>query len=199
MVSPSEKWDRIYAQQTTEQPETASVLREHTFLLPPRGTALDLACGLGANAMLLAHAGLNTEAWDISPVALQRLQQRADTEGMALRTRCLDIQPAYFVSESFDAIVVSRFLDRSLCPAIVEALKPGGLLFYQTYTREKIAAQGPTNPAYLLGENELLRLFSALRIVFYCEHGMIGEFAQGLRNEAQLIGQKRPTLEIAYD
>jgi SAM-dependent methyltransferase len=199
MASPSEKWDGIYAQCAAALPEAAEVLRGHAFLLPPSGAALDLACGLGGNALLLARAGLLTEAWDISAVALNKLQQRAAAERLAIRTRCADIRPGCFAPGSFDVIAVSRFLDRALCPAIIAALKPDGLLFYQTYTREKTAAHGPQNPAYLLAENELLQLFSALRIVFYCEHGMIGDLAQGLRNEAQLIGQKRPTPETRYD
>lgn len=191
-MSPSKKWDTIYRQDSATQPEAAAILCGHIFLLPPHGTALDLACGLGGNALLLAGAGLTTEAWDISSVALEKLQQRANAEGLAIRTRCIDIQPDCLKPQSFDVIAVSRFLDRALCPAIISALKPGGLLFYQTFTREKTAQIGPNNPDYLLAENELLQLFSALRIVFYCEHGMIGDLAQGLRNEAQLIGQKAP-------
>jgi SAM-dependent methyltransferase len=199
MASPSEKWDGIYAQRAAAQTEAAEVLYDHAFLLPPAGSALDLACGLGGNTLLLARSGLTTEAWDISAVALNKLQQRAAAEGLPIQTRCVDIQPDCFAFEGFDVIAISRFLDRAICPAIIDALKPGGLLFYQTYTREKTAAHGPQNPVYLLAENELLQLFSALRIVFYREHGMIGDLAQGLRNEAQLIGQKRPTLETPHD
>lgn len=199
MVSPSEKWNGIYARHDAAPPEAAAVLRENAFLLPTRGSALDVACGLGGNALLLARAGLAAEAWDISAIALQKLRQCADAQGLTVKTRCVDLHPASFAPASFDVIVVSRFLDRTLCGGIIDALNPGGLLFYQTYTREKTAAQGPTNPGYLLAENELLQLFSALRIVFYREHGMIGNIAQGFRNEAQLIGQKRSTLETHYD
>lgn len=198
-MSPSNKWNTIYRQDSATQSEAAAVLRGHIFLLPTYGTALDLACGLGGNALLLAGTGLTTGAWDISSVALEKLQQQANTEDLTIRTRCVDIQPNSFEPQSFDVIVVSRFLDRALCPAIVSALKPGGLLFYQTFTREKTDQIGPNNPDYLLAENELLQLFSALRIVFYCEHGMIGDLAQGLRNEAQFIGQKRPISETQHD
>jgi len=38
---------------------------------------LDLACGLGANALRLAELGLKTEAWDLSPVAVERLNAEA--------------------------------------------------------------------------------------------------------------------------
>jgi tellurite methyltransferase len=65
------------------------------------------------------------------------------------------------------------------------------LVFYQTFTREKSADCGPSNPAYLLEENELLRLFSGLRILAYREEGNVGDVAQGFRNEAMIVAQKR--------
>ena len=49
---------------------------------------------------------------------------------------------------SFDVIVVSHFLDRRLAPAIAWALRPGGLLFYQTFAREAVTDQGPSNPEF---------------------------------------------------
>ena len=86
---------------------------------------------------------------------------------------------------------MSRFLDRTLSDAIIGALKPDGLLFYQTFTREKTSRKPPNNPDYLLTENELLALFSPLRVIFYRENALIGELQRGLRNEAQFVGQKR--------
>jgi tellurite methyltransferase len=82
--------------------------------------------------------------------------------------------------DSFDVIVVCRFLDRNLCPAIAAALKPGGILFYQTFT------QGLSNPDYLLRNNELITLFSELDILEYHEpepdaHG---------KAEARLVARK---------
>ena len=96
-----------------------------------------------------------------------------------------------FTECSFDIIVVSRFLDRTLSDAIIGALKPDGLLFYQTFTREKTNPKPPNNPDYLLNENELLTLFSPLRVIFYRENALIGEHQRGLRNEAQFVGRKR--------
>ena len=74
---------------------------------------------------------------------------------------------------------------------MIESLKPGGLLFYQTYLREKLNPAGPRNPEYLLGDNELLSLFGALRVLFYREEGRVGDLTVGDRNEASFIGQKR--------
>lgn len=166
------------------------VLSDNLFLLPAAGTALDLACGLGANAMLLAQQGLTTQAWDISDVGLQRLQQHVEAQALTVKTCAGEIKAQSFSADSFDVIVISRFLDRSICDAIMGSLKLGGLLFYQTYTQQKTTEEGPRNPAYLLEENELLQMFSSLQLVFYRENASLGKTQQGLRNEAQFIGQK---------
>ena len=134
---------------------------------------------------------MTTEAWDISAIALRRLQQQADAHALPIKTFTREITPGSFTSSYFDVIVVSRFLDRSICNAIMESLKPNGLLFYQTYTRHKTSDLGPKKPRFLLAENELLQIFSPLTRVYYRENAGLGMIQQGLRNEAQFIGQKR--------
>lgn len=185
-----DKWDRIYRETGDAIPEPAPVLADNAHLLPAAGIAVDLACGLGGNALFLARQGLETHAWDISPEAIRRLNEYAQRLGVTLRTEIRDVVEHPPAEASCDVIVVSRFLERSLAPVINAALKPGGLLFYQTYTREKVAEIGPTNPAFLLDTNELLRLFSSLRLVFYREEGQIGDPARGSRNQAFFVGRK---------
>ena len=92
---------------------------------------------------------------------------------------------------SFDVIVVSRFLDRGLIPNIINALRDQGLVFYQTFIKEKQADIGPHNPDYLLDANELLELFKSLHIILYREEGKTGDMSRGFRNEAMLIARKR--------
>src|SRR4051794_3392305 len=41
------------------------------------GSALDLACGLGGNSLLLAKLGYQVQAMDISDVAISYLQEQA--------------------------------------------------------------------------------------------------------------------------
>ncbi len=183
------KWDACYSQNKTP-PEVAGILRENDFLLPETGTALDLACGLGANALFLAKRGLTVTALDISEVALQSVSAQAALEQLIIDTRVCDIQADTLPKQAYDVIIISRFLDRSLNNAIIEGLKPDGLLFYQTFTCEKTHVYGPKNPHYRLQPNELLKLFAPLRAVFYREYGLIGHSDYGLRNEAQFIGQK---------
>lgn len=183
------KWDNIYAD-CSQAPNASEVLSKHRYLLPAQGNALDLACGLGGNALLLAEQGLKVDAWDISPVALSGLRSQAEQGLLQIATRQVFVSPDNLPEGNYDVIVISRFLDRSLCNAIMAALKTEGLLFYQTFTRSKLDQQGPSNPDYLLDCNELLQLFSPLTLVYYQEDARIGDLRHGNRNEACYIGQK---------
>lgn len=185
-----QKWNARYAD-STSPPRIAPVLADYQHLLPSQGRALDLACGLGGNALALAAHGLETWAWDVSDVALSRLQAHAQQRGLVLHPEVRDVVAAPPAPASFDVIVVSRFLDRSLAPVLIEALRPEGLLFYQTFTLVTVGeAHGPTTAAYRLAPQELLTLFHGLQVVVYRDEGRIGDTTQGLRNEALLIAQK---------
>jgi hypothetical protein len=109
---------------------------------------------------------------------------------LSLRAEVRDIVAAPPIPNSFDMIVVSHFLDRSLAPVLIEALRPEGLLFYQTFTRTAVGDVGPRQPAYRLSDQELIQLFRSLSIVVYREEGRIEDLTRGLRNEAMLVGQK---------
>ncbi len=182
------KWDARYREAGAAM--ASEVLTENRHLLPASGEALDLACGLGGNALLLAQAGLRTRAWDISPLAIERLNAAASVAELPLSAEVRDVLAAPPSALSFDVIVVSRFLERDLCPALMAALRPGGLLFYQAFTRDKAVPGGPANPDFLLAENELLRLFDGLHLRVYREEGSIGNVQHGFRNEALLVAQK---------
>lgn len=183
------KWDARYAQADADAPRPALVLREHAHLLPTRGDALDLACGLGGNALFLAQQGLRVQAWDVSAVAIDRLRQCATEAELSAEVR--DVLVVLPAADSFDVIVVSYFLDRALFPHLIAALRLGGLLFYQTFIRDKVADKGPSNPEFLLAENELLQLAGDLQVLVYREEACVGDTRQGFRNEAMLVGRKR--------
>ena len=189
-ASDQTKWDDRYRERSVDSARAAEVLADHLHLIPREGSALDLACGLGANGRLLAERGLETRAWDLSPVAVEKLNAEAARRGLPLRAEVRDLENSPPEAGRFDVIVVAHFLDRALCPAIAAALRPGGLLFYQTFTRARVDDRGPTNDDFRLGENELLTLFPSLSVVHYHEEGLIGDTGRGLRDVAQLIGRR---------
>ena len=184
-----QRWDARYAK-TNNQPQACRVLRDFSHLLPVEGQALDLACGMGGNALLLAQAGLSTTAWDLSPVGLEKLAKQAERQALAITIQHRDVLEKPPLPDSFDVIVVSYFLERDVFPALVDALKPSGLLFYETFVADKPVAIGPSNPDYLLLENELLRVCESMVIRAYREEGQLGDSYQSVRHVAMVVAQK---------
>lgn len=192
MTFAKQKWDKIYSARLAkaERSQPAEVLSWHQHLLPDAGVALDLACGLGANSLLLAKSGLTVCSWDISTVAIEHINQLAAEQKLTIEAveRNVLIQPP--LPETLDVLVVTYFLARELTPTLIAALKPGGLLFYQTYCQNKVSDVGPSNTDFLLERNELLWLFSGLIVCAYREDDCLGNDHLGLRNQAMLVGQK---------
>jgi len=184
-----EKWNARYRDATGDR-QAARILRENLQLLPEDGCALDLACGLGGNAMLLAQQGLQVDAWDIADVPVAALQAVALERQLPIQAEVRDVVASPPVPETYDVIIVSYFLDRGIIPALIKALKPGGLIFYQTFTRHRVTGRGPQRAEFRLAEQELLHLFSGLQILFYREEGCVGDMQKGLRDEAMLVGRK---------
>jgi SAM-dependent methyltransferase len=184
------KWDAIYGGSDKPLGEPARVLAENHHLLPGNGEALEIACGRGANALFLAAQGLETWAWDISAVAIESLAAEARRRGYQLHTQTRDVMQQPPEHDSFDVIVVSHFLERGLVDLLRQALRPQGLLFYQTFTRARVSERGPSNEEFRLQDNELLSLCQGMRILVYREEGLVGDTGQGFRDLALIVAQK---------
>ncbi len=184
------KWDAIYQKADEGEYAAVRVLQENRHLLPASGSALELACGRAANAIFLAKHGLATTAWDISEVVIEHLKGSPAVEGLGMTFEARDIVQQPPPAASFDVIVVSYFLDRTLIPHIKRALKPSGLIFYQTFTQTYVNEGGPRSRDFRLADNELLRLFDDYQLLVYREEGRVGEIQQGYRNEALIVAQK---------
>ena len=189
------KWDLRYGSAPERPPEACRVLQDFFHLLPAQGNALDLACGLGGNALFLANIGLSVQAWDISNVAIDMLNTHALSKQLLIQTEKRDIIAQPPQPGTFDVIVVSYFLHRPLVKSLSAALRPNGLIFYQTFTRNKVpnldlTNRGPKNPDFLLSKNELLELFGDLQPLVYREEEQARDITQGLHNEALFVGKK---------
>ena len=141
------------------------------------GPALDLACGRGRHALAAGAAGVPTLGLDRSAQALAVLRTCARARALPVRAVRTDLERGLGIPVApgcCGAILVFRFLHRPLAPAIVEALRPGGLLLYETFTTEqRELGCGPRNPSFLLRPGELKELFRALEIEHY-EEGVFG-------------------------
>jgi SAM-dependent methyltransferase len=148
--------------------DPASWLVQHGGLLPREGRALDVACGRGRHAIWLAERGLTTVAVDRNADAIREVNDAARERGLPLRAEVRDLESGvnpFRDDAAFDVIVVVHYLHRPLFPALLDALAPGGLLVYETFTRAQAARGKPTNPDFLLKPGELIGLVRPLDVL----------------------------------
>ena len=145
----------------------AAWLVAHRGLLPASGRALDVACGRGRHALWLAQHGFETTAIDRDPEVVAALDARARAERLPLTAKAIDLEAGAVAlgAAAYDVVVVVHYLHRPLFPALLAALRPGGVLVYETFTRAQAARGRPTNPAFLLEPGELRGLVAGLDVL----------------------------------
>ena len=179
-------WDAKHSLAAREAAEAPAGILAELWPLLPTGAALDLACGRGRNAIFLAEHGRPVTAVDWSPAALDLLEKRAQALNLPVRriqriekakpARAgidlveADLESAQLEVNGYFLILCVRYLQRSLFPQICRALRPGGMLLFETYTKAQLDfSGGPRNPAHLLDKGELRRAFPELQTIFYRE------------------------------
>jgi SAM-dependent methyltransferase len=145
----------------------AAWVTTHADLVPRAGRALDVACGRGRHALWLAERGLTVRAVDRDPARIAGLQAAAAARALPVTAEVKDLEAGAVAlgRDAYDVIVVVHYLHRPLFPALLEALKPGGVLIYETFTRAQAARGKPSNPDFLLEPGELNRLVAPLTIL----------------------------------
>ena len=186
-------WDQRYlrGEHTTKEP--SPLLRTAIESLKP-GRALDIACGVGRHAILLAEHDWHVTAVDSSRAGIEILQQRAREAGVTVLTRVANLESGEFQIEAatYDLICVFYYLQRDLFPSIGAGVKPGGTVVAAIHLNDGKQDAKPANPAFLLEPGELKQLFADWEITYYRE----GESDEGGHHHdtAYLIARKPPEL-----
>ena len=156
----------------------SSWLIENVDLLPRGGRVLDVACGRGRNALWLASAGFDVVAIDRNPDAIAFVRDTAAKLGLPINAEVVDLEtdPPPAIATECDAVVVFNYLHRPLMPRLRDALKPGGRIFYETFTIGQAERGHPTNPAFLLKDGELAELMAPCAILRSREGEFDGRF-----------------------
>lgn len=132
-------------------------------LITDGSAVLDLACGRGRHAVFLADAGYNVTAVDRDLSSLPA-QDRINLVEADLE----DGSPWPLAGRDFDGIVVTNYLHRPLFPVLIDSLRPGGVLIYETFAVGNEAFGRPTNPDFLLRDGELFAAVAGeLSVVAY--------------------------------
>jgi 2-polyprenyl-3-methyl-5-hydroxy-6-metoxy-1,4-benzoquinol methylase len=135
------------------------------------GTALDLACGEGRNALWLASRGWRVTGIDFSQVALDRAASLAAERGITVRFERADLL-TWTPSERFDLVVVSYLqlpadqMER-VVGAAASSVAPGGRLFVigHHFDNATDGYGGPPTAEVTYTEADLARWASPLRVV----------------------------------
>ncbi|HTY04327.1 MAG TPA: methyltransferase domain-containing protein [Rhodocyclaceae bacterium] len=139
-------------------------------LIPAGGDVLDLACGGGRHARLLAALGYRVEAVDRDEQLLAGL---SGVDGVTTRVADLEGGPWPYFGRAFDGIVVTNFLWRPLLPQLFACLGEGGVLIYETFMAGNERFGKPSHPEYLLRQGELLDLMHKRFTVVAFEQGEV--------------------------
>lgn len=171
--SDREKWDARYREGSYSTRTHPSTLLTEWLPRLPRGRALDVACGAGRNALALAAAGYRVDAIDISPVALARARATALSRGLDIRWLEADLDSpdwnAPLAAMRYDLIVWVRYVNTALMPALIEHMADGAWLVCEQHLSTSLGVAGPSNPAFRLPANALLKSAAGLRVPFYRE------------------------------
>ena len=142
----------------------------------PRGKALDVGAGRGRHAYFLAMQGFAVHAIDRNQEALEFLSSQArEAGGLPISTEYIDLEtddvpPPDLGTATYDVILVFFYLYRPIFSQLIKALKPGGMILYETFLLENhLKRQHPRRKEFCLSPNELLGLLRDFHILHYDE------------------------------
>ena len=163
----------------------------------PRGKTLDVATGRGRHAYFLAKHGFTVHGIDRNQEALACIDSKSrEEDGLAITTEALDLEtdplnPPDLGTNTYDVILVFFYLFRPLFPQLMKALKPGGIILYETFLLENhLQRQHPGRTEFCLEPNELLKLFPEFQILHYDEDDHQGATQTDHAFTARLLARK---------
>jgi len=122
--------------------------------------ALDVAAGRGRHSTVIALAGFRTFGVDVDLGALRDARAACRAAHTSLLAWCANLTQYSLPVQWFDVVVVTRYLQRDLFPALQQTVRPGGFLIYETFTTAQRALNsGPRSPDHLLEPDELRTRF----------------------------------------
>jgi tellurite methyltransferase len=134
--------------------------------------ALDVACGRGRHALLLAERGYAVDAVDYASPALTTLRRIAAARGLDVRCLVADVTMWPLPAARYALITVVNFLERGLFAALRESVAPGGVLVYETHRRDTHGAPA-LRPEFLLAPGELEELCRGWHVLLrHDDYGM---------------------------
>lgn len=171
-VSEPARWDKVFgAKQPRYRTEPNDFLSRSLKRLADEkwlagGTAIDLACGDGRNALLLAQRGFATTGIDVSKVGLDKARVAAAQKSLTIDAREADLFTFDYGVEQWDLVSIIYFNPAlSIAEKLKAAVKPGGVIVIEGQGSEHQGGGPPKETLFKPGQ--LLKAFSDWRILAY--------------------------------
>ena len=178
-------WDQRYAQTDYLYGADANqFIQEISAKISLQGKTLGIAEGEGRNLLHLARLAkaqnlpFEGQAWDLSQVALQKAQQRADAENLAISTHWVDLDTVTWVENSFqNAICVfghmPKPLQQSMLLGVRQSVVNQGWFIGEVYSEKQVdyGTGGPRDSHFLYKPQLFLDVFEQDHI----QHFFMGE------------------------
>lgn len=186
-----QRWNQLYGSKShTALSPDASFAKLYRRLIAPKlppadpthapKRALDIAGGVGRNALFLAREGWQVTLNELSDEAVHLAEENARRSGVLLtiarESALATLTRAREQNTRYDLILMLFYLDRSLFPLLPSVLAPGGLLLVKTRTEDHPRFHaGSHHPEYFLRHGELRQSFPELKVLHSEESGGMAE------------------------
>ncbi len=166
-LDPTAMWDQRFGEGGWSTDPDAELCKLAGQLKP--GTAVDLGCGNGRNAVWLAQQGWTVTCVDASSVGLEQAAQRAAASGVRLACEVADIRTWELGGRQFDLVVLANVhvaldLRNRLFTVAQEAVAPRGWLFVVGHQVDVFGAGCHPHKERLYTEELLYDLIDQLEI-----------------------------------
>ncbi len=170
-----ERWNQILT-----SPKPAFNTAPNTFLVGitnglKRGRSLDVGMGQGRNTIYLAQQGWDSNGFDPADRAVAAAQEEARKLGVKITTQVARAEDFDWGDARWDLIVLSYVGAHEFAASVMRALRPGGMVVVEAFHRDA-AKTRPIGGAVLFDTNELLQIFTGLRVVHYEDREAVGDF-----------------------
>lgn len=117
---------------------------------------LEIGCGMGYHAELLARAGADLTTVDLSPTSVEATRRRFELKGLKADIRQMDAEALEFEDGTFDAVWSWGVIHHSSRTATIlreirRVLKPGGRAGIMVYSLDSMSAYVSIMRSYVLG------------------------------------------------
>lgn len=175
-MSPSDRdfWNGRFAGDTyIFGTRAAAFVQDNAHHIPMHSRVLVPADGEGRNSVFLAERGHQVVATDIADAAVVKARKLADTRGVSIDVRHLDLQGWEWPQAQFDA-VVAVFIQfappafrNEIFAGMRRALRPGGIVLLHGYTPKQLDYRtgGPSAVEQLYTEDLLRAAFGDWELI----------------------------------